>query len=241
MKNKHDGYILSWAKRIRSINLLGGKCEKCKNNNIFVLEFHHFKDNKEFNINLAKRFSWTRIMGELKKCVILCKNCHSEMHFNKDGVDKRRSILKQKMLEYKNIFCCERCGYRGINYRSLEFHHKKQNEKLFNIFTEVWKRKKIKKIGVEENILKELDKCEVICRNCHGIEHINIDRFKLLEKEIRQKANSMVELVKVDRETIVEMHKSGFRNSDIAKKIGCANSSVTYALKLYHSKNECKR
>ena len=51
--------ILSWAKRTRGINLLGGKCSQCGNDNIFVLDFHHFSEDKEFKINKIKEGRWS--------------------------------------------------------------------------------------------------------------------------------------------------------------------------------------
>jgi hypothetical protein len=38
--------ILHWSKKIRAIELLGGKCEMCEDNNIFHLCFHH-EDSEE--------------------------------------------------------------------------------------------------------------------------------------------------------------------------------------------------
>ena len=72
-------------KKIRqmAVEYKGGRCEKCGYNScIDALEFHH-KDSsgKDFSIS-AKGYtrSWTKVEEELDKCVLLCANCHREIH-----------------------------------------------------------------------------------------------------------------------------------------------------------------
>jgi hypothetical protein len=64
----------------------GGKCEQCGYDRCLdALEFHH-KDpaQKDFSIS-AKGYtrSWNKVVYELDKCVILCANCHRELHAQK--------------------------------------------------------------------------------------------------------------------------------------------------------------
>jgi len=53
------------------------------------LEFHHKDPNtKELTISAAVR-AWgpERLVEELNKCIILCANCHRELHYNqKQGI-----------------------------------------------------------------------------------------------------------------------------------------------------------
>lgn len=50
---------------------------KCKE----ALDFHHVNPNeKDFNISGSHSRSWEKIELELKKCVLLCANCHREIH-----------------------------------------------------------------------------------------------------------------------------------------------------------------
>lgn len=226
-------YALTWSKKISMIDLLGGKCSACGIKNIFVLEFHHSEDNKEKGINAIKGLRLSSIRNEVLKCVLLCKNCHSERHYDDGGIDRRRSILKQKMLEYKNIFCCEKCGYQGKNYRSLEFHHKVKESKSFEINSEVWKIKRIKKFGIEEKIMIELDKCEIVCRNCHGILHTRVEKFNNLKEEIYKKVISYREYDVISKDIVLELHNRGLKNIDIARQLNCAKSSITYLLQRY--------
>jgi len=69
------------AHKRRAIDFLGGKCVKCGYSEcLAALDFHHLDPNtKEFNLNCGRR-SWSDIEQELKKCVLLCANCHRKEH-----------------------------------------------------------------------------------------------------------------------------------------------------------------
>lgn len=68
--------------KIKAIDYKGGKCEICgydKSN--WSLEFHHTDpNNKDFNISSKSHFNWDKIKIELDKCILVCKNCHGEIH-----------------------------------------------------------------------------------------------------------------------------------------------------------------
>jgi hypothetical protein len=82
-------FILRWAKKYRAVQLLGGKCNECGNDDIFVLEFHHKDPSiKEFCIDIRKASApWDVIEKEVKKCMLLCRNCHRIFH-NKKSIDR---------------------------------------------------------------------------------------------------------------------------------------------------------
>lgn len=66
------------------ISLLGGCCSKCGyRKNYAVLSFHHVDGStKKFGLDgrsLSNRKE-SEILEELKKCVLLCANCHGELH-----------------------------------------------------------------------------------------------------------------------------------------------------------------
>ena len=56
---------------------------------------------------------------------------------------------------------CERCGFDDP--RALEFHHRNPAEKEFTVGSLMTKSL--------ERLLAEVAKCEIICANCHAIEH----------------------------------------------------------------------
>lgn len=76
-------------KTIEYVQSLKIKCLKCNYNKCKeALEFHHVNSNeKEFNIiQWASKRSFTKhtklmIDNEVKKCIVLCANCHRETHY----------------------------------------------------------------------------------------------------------------------------------------------------------------
>lgn len=46
-----------------------------------ALKFHH-NGNKEFVIGRGYyKYNWEKVEKEIEKCIILCANCHEELHF----------------------------------------------------------------------------------------------------------------------------------------------------------------
>lgn len=60
----------------------GGKCTKCGyNKSLNSLHFHHVNDDKEGNVSrLAAMGCFARARAEARKCVLVCANCHGEIH-----------------------------------------------------------------------------------------------------------------------------------------------------------------
>jgi len=76
--------ITEFRRKLKSkaINYKGGKCIVCKYDKcVRSLGFHHVDPSqKDFNISGKNIKSWERMKAELKKCVLLCSNCHGEVH-----------------------------------------------------------------------------------------------------------------------------------------------------------------
>lgn len=81
----HNRYTkeLAAKKRKRAVNSAGGKCTNCGYNDYScALDFHHLDPGiKDPKFNNFPGWSWSRIEKELKKCILLCKNCHAVEHF----------------------------------------------------------------------------------------------------------------------------------------------------------------
>ena len=63
------------------INLKGGQCKMCGYTR--ALTFHHLNpEEKCFELALCDLWShsWEKILEEAKKCILLCANCHCEIH-----------------------------------------------------------------------------------------------------------------------------------------------------------------
>jgi len=68
--------------KLDSINYKGGKCQLCGYNKYAgALDLHHFKGKKSFTIgDDGYSRSWAKLKIELDKCILVCSNCHREIH-----------------------------------------------------------------------------------------------------------------------------------------------------------------
>jgi hypothetical protein len=60
-------------------------CKKCGENRWWVLDFHHV-DKKKEDINKLVTHGITMVKKEIKKCIILCANCHRDLHHNENNM-----------------------------------------------------------------------------------------------------------------------------------------------------------
>lgn len=61
--------------------LLKNQCKKCGEANPVCLEFHHkIREDKYKSISqmVRENYDWNKIENEIKKCEILCSNCHKK-------------------------------------------------------------------------------------------------------------------------------------------------------------------
>lgn len=68
-------------------------CKKCGDVRYYVLDFHHLTD-KKYNIcaMASKGVSQETLDTELKKCIVLCANCHRELHHFERMGDKANLV-----------------------------------------------------------------------------------------------------------------------------------------------------
>jgi hypothetical protein len=129
--------IKDWRKRTkeRIVEAFGSICCVCKDKYFpEVFDLHHVEGIKEFPLGAirASSISWAKIVVELRKCVMVCANCHRAIHsghkevpsnalrFNEKYVDYRKD-LKKKPLKICEIcgnlcfnrFCSEKCSNMG--------------------------------------------------------------------------------------------------------------------------------
>jgi len=70
-------------RKVRAIEYMGGSCHGCGRDGApAVFEFHHWSAaEKEFGISeTGIPRTWEKVVAELAKCVMLCANCHREVH-----------------------------------------------------------------------------------------------------------------------------------------------------------------
>ena len=69
-------------KKEKLVKLAGGKCSICGYcKYVGALDFHHIDPkNKEFALSVkGLSYSLESLIKEAKKCVLVCKNCHTEI------------------------------------------------------------------------------------------------------------------------------------------------------------------
>lgn len=109
-----------------------------------------------------------------------CKECHKkvrrayyernrskEIENAKISKSVRRPLILEKYKELKKTLKCNRCEQN--HPATLQFHHVDKFEKENSI------SKMVRGGFSMSKIMKEIEKCEVLCANCHAIEHY--DKF----------------------------------------------------------------
>lgn len=92
--NNKITYQKQLDRKAECVNYKGGKCIVCGYNKyIGSLDFHHLDPTKkEFNISSLRSYNFNSLKKELDKCVLLCKNCHSETHHGLIDLQKHLNI-----------------------------------------------------------------------------------------------------------------------------------------------------
>lgn len=194
IKERHNTHLLK--NKERAISYLGGKCYICGyNKSRYALEFHHKDQNeKEYQISILLKKSWNEILPELKKCELVCTNCHKDIHYKNNSSELKGNSEKTKH-KYSNILVngfqrkCSVCGAHFDSDYKYDFHHINPNEKEFNISHGLLKHYNL------EKMISEVKKCIMVCGNCHrelhaGLIHItNIQLIKFDTSLIPQKIN----------------------------------------------------
>ena len=100
-----------------------------------------------------------------------CRGCHRQLrkkHYlkHKESTlkrnNERRQKNKQHIINYKKNSKCIICG--ETRWWVLDFHHRDYSEKTDEVGN-MWIN-----YGID-NIVKEIDKCDIICANCHRDIH----------------------------------------------------------------------
>lgn len=83
--NYNYDYVLNWRNnnKKRAVDYLGGKCIICGyNKSLRSLDFHHLDPTKK-EMTISKhlnKLKFEKLKTELDKCVLVCSNCHGEIH-----------------------------------------------------------------------------------------------------------------------------------------------------------------
>lgn len=225
------------AKKIKAIQFLGEKCSKCGAKDIFVLVFHHKKEEiKKCTVSELLTHPWHDVLEETKKCQLLCYNCHQEFHFPND------SKIKRKLLKMARHNRCSVCGVRGKSNSILSLHH--IGRKTINVgemcnYTEERFNFSIDKVRAE------IKKCVVLCENCHQkLYHSNISKFEKFKAAIYEKIRKLDTFYKsptlsqpynkLDNKRMFSLCRDGRSFKEIANIMNCTIETVKRYLKRKH-------
>jgi hypothetical protein len=89
--------------KTQAVELMGGRCILCGyDHHQGVLDFHHVDAaSKQFGIGQdGSTRSWERIEAELRKCILVCANCHREIELGLHDKTKTAALfIKQWSLD----------------------------------------------------------------------------------------------------------------------------------------------
>lgn len=82
-KKRKAGRDLTRTRKRMAVEYKGGVCERCnKTYPDYVYDFHHLSgDTKLDNPSAKIKGSWDVAKQELDKCIMVCANCHRELHY----------------------------------------------------------------------------------------------------------------------------------------------------------------
>jgi hypothetical protein len=110
--------VKNWRRETKRkiLEISGGKCTNCGYNKCpDALEFHHIDPStKDFTFGSVSAHpkSWDKILQELQKCLLLCSNCHREVHAGVLSIDTligNRQLLIPKPRPDKIVEECPIC------------------------------------------------------------------------------------------------------------------------------------
>jgi hypothetical protein len=90
LKKNRSNSVIEWRKRKKEelVEYKGGKCNKCGYDKCLdALQFHHI-DPKEKDFTISRKsYSIERLKKEVDKCILVCANCHLEIHYELKNIN----------------------------------------------------------------------------------------------------------------------------------------------------------
>ena len=123
------------------VKTMGGKCVCCGyNKSNRALELHHINPNdKNFSISSKAYYAWSKLENELKKCILVCANCHAEIEdkilecpehssFNQKIFDEIADEILSKKTKNKCIDCGKEISAKAIRCSKCDGLNRRVNE-----------------------------------------------------------------------------------------------------------------
>lgn len=177
VRDKRDG-IQRQINKSKLIMEFGNTCKCCGKSGLPIAcyAFHH-KNPANKNTKIFKRTfrEKSKLIEIRNKCILLCYNCHSTLHFGnitalqhiKNYKLQKCSATNRKNLKKALVVLllsdkCYRCGKKHLPLSCYTFHHNDPKKKKNNIA----------RTGYSDSALKEINnKCALLCHNCHYVLH----------------------------------------------------------------------
>jgi hypothetical protein len=148
------------------VNKISGSFNLTKPSNDVINEMQNFYNECQSTRKVAQEFGYNK--STVSKYLIININekltedeyKEKRKKDNVKGVVNWRKDKKRKLVEYKGG-CCEKCGYKKC-IDAFDFHHMDPNQKDFGISAKSYSFERLK---------KEVDKCILVCKNCHAELH----------------------------------------------------------------------
>ncbi len=131
----------------------------------FVMDFDH-RDRKsktrDVSAMVKQMFAWPTVLAEIEKCDLVCTNCHRLRTYKGQSCYKTRRFEYHRAIldELKSSTPCLDCG-GTFQPCQMDFDHLDPKFKVATIARLVE--------GPTELLLNEIEKCHLICANCHRI------------------------------------------------------------------------
>jgi len=170
-------------------------CAICGYDDLAAIEFAHFdreekaRSKNGLPICLTKLGSIARVKEELAKGRWLCCFCHRLETADENGADKRYNGWRKRNLEAVLLekeargecLQCEMPFDRSLRW-AFDFDHRDPSQKQFNICDAV-------KQNLDVDVIRaEMDKCDLLCANCHRLKTIIEAKEKKGKKRTREDA-----------------------------------------------------
>jgi hypothetical protein len=101
--SKNYEHIKKYRNNVKNelVKLFGSKCSVCDyDKSIHALEFHHINpEEKEFSVCSYSYLNKAKLLDEAKKCILVCSNCHKEIHYDECDVKLEYINLNQNEIE----------------------------------------------------------------------------------------------------------------------------------------------
>lgn len=119
-------HIKAWRANTKQklIHAMGGKCQICGyDKTSFAFDFHHLDPSaKDSTISMfmVRPRKWEVIKEEASKCVLLCSNCHRELHAGATALPSTfqkfdESLIPRELLKLPIVTYCPICDSEKQN------------------------------------------------------------------------------------------------------------------------------